>query len=433
MASTRTAGVDIVAASRAAVPSHGTLAGKRGGRRWLLLLLAPNHRREPRLAAKTIGDLATEPCESIWLVHPRDRIVFADAAPHLLHETRPGESFFCAMVHYAIPPRLGIRDDGPVHSFGCTPGVFKGLSLPIRANALEEACYQCMLRLVRGKVLVDRLIVRQAPQPAAPAWRPRARDETAVLIPHRGSASMLATCLHYVHRMDGPAPHVRVALDAPSPRAVTAITERHPDTSFFTVHPAPAGPYVLRDSLARTSREPLLVWQDSDDVPCADRLVRLRADLARTRSDFLGSHELRVDELDATVKAIRYPLDVTGSLERWPGQALLGGAAIIRRAHYERSGGFSLHRTYNSDTEFLLRAYFHMRIRNIDEFLYVRRRRKGSLTTRPATSGTSPTRMKLDRALKEDFRRVLDGTLPLDASSLKRVPGTKHHRLRPVR
>ncbi len=429
----RTAGVEIITAGREHLPATRALAGRRGVRAWLLLRIAPNRRRARHPAERTIGDLAAGPWESVWIVHPGDRAVFAEAAGRLIHQMSSAETFFCPVVHYAIPPRLGIRDDGPVRSYGCTPDVCRDLAVPLRAKALAEACFQCLIRIVRGSVRVERLIVRQVPQPAAPVWRPRARDDTALLIPHRGPSAMLSTCLHYVHGMDGRAAGVRVGLDTTAPRALLPVARDYPSTNFFTVHPAPAGPYVLRDALARRARETLLAWQDSDDLPCADRLVRLRADLARTHCDFIGSHELRVDEINGTVKAIRYPLDVTGALERWPGQSLLGGAALIRRAAYLQAGGFSRHRMFNSDTEFLLRAYFHMRIRNVDEFLYVRWRRTGSLTTRLASSGTSPARMKLDRRIKEDFKRVLDGSLPLDASALAPHPGTKRHRLRPLR
>lgn len=433
MASMRASGADILTAARDRLPEPRTLAGKRGRRRWLLLLVARDRLPRGYTAPRTMAELAEGPWESIWIVHPRDRVVFAEAARRLIREAPADGSHFCALVHYAIPPRLGIRDDGPVRSFGCSPDACRDVEVPLRASTLDDACFQCLIRIVRGSARVDRLIVRQTPQPAAPAWRPRAQDDTAVLIPHRGPASMLSTCLHYVHGMDGRLPAVRVGLDTSSTRAVLPVARDYPMADFFTVHPAPAGPYVLRDALARRARETLLAWQDSDDLPCADRLVRLRADLARTRCDLLGSHELRVDELDGTVKAVRYPLDVTGALERWPGQSLLGGAALIRRAAYEQAGGFSRNRMFNSDTEFLLRAYFHMRIRNADEFLYVRWRRKGSLTTRTASSGTSPARVKLDRRIKEDFKRVLDGVLQLDASAIAPQPGSRRHRLRPLR
>jgi len=53
-----------------------------------------------------------------------------------------------------------------------------------------------------------------------------------------------------------------------------------------------------------------------------------------------------------------------------------------------RAAGFPTIRTFNSDLEFVFRAYVFLRLRKVDEFQYIRRVRAVSLTTgsKPALS-----------------------------------------------
>ncbi|GFZ94276.1 hypothetical protein CYANOKiyG1_05060 [Okeania sp. KiyG1] len=59
-----------------------------------------------------------------------------------------------------------------------------------------------------------------------------------------------------------------------------------------------------------------------------------------------------------------------------------------------------------------------MNIRNIDKFLYIRRKRQGSLTTSEETRLGSEERLNLDRLWKSDVEKIKSGELSLSNSSL---------------
>jgi hypothetical protein len=70
----------------------------------------------------------------------------------------------------------------------------------------------------------------------------------------------------------------------------------------------------VRQALVELSTEDLILFQDSDDVPCSDRGNVLRNALADQKADMVGSHELEVNEIDCSVRIYRFPIDVTGVL-----------------------------------------------------------------------------------------------------------------------
>jgi hypothetical protein len=91
---------------------------------------------------------------------------------------------------------------------------------------------------------------------------------------------------------------------------------------------------------------------------------------------------------------------------------------MVRKSAFTRSGGFSTHRVMSSDTQFLLRAHFSMRIRNLDAFLYVKRDRIGSLTRSPGTALGSPERLRLDQLWVDAFFQIYRGQAFLEESAL---------------
>lgn len=59
-----------------------------------------------------------------------------------------------------------------------------------------------------------------------------------------------------------------------------------------------------------------------------------------------------------------------------------------------------------------------MRIKNIDKFLYIRRKREGSLTTSPEIKLGSEERTRLILMWKADFERIKSEDMELKRSSL---------------
>jgi hypothetical protein len=197
-----------------------------------------------------------------------------------------------------------------------------------------------------------------------------------------------------------------------------AIIAAHAGNDYYQAASPPVGPYFVRQALAERSREEVLAFHDSDDLSCWDRFGCLEAERARTGCDLIGSNELRFDELEGDVTAFRYPLDASAALGMAPGHALFFPTSMITRAGFFRAGGLSTDRAFAYDTQFLLRAFFSLKIRNVDKFLYVRRRRAGSLTTSPETGMGTPIRERLAARWEHDFEEVKSGRLTLEGSSL---------------
>jgi hypothetical protein len=102
-----------------------------------------------------------------------------------------------------------------------------------------------------------------------------------------------------------------------------------------------------------------------------------------------------------------------------------------RRAFLD-CGGLSTHLPIANDSQFLLRAFFSMRIRNVDEFLYIRRRHPTSLTNAPETVYDNPQRRKLNAQWSADFEAVKRSRLRLEDSSLRPMRRVDPYRLDPI-
>jgi hypothetical protein len=118
------------------------------------------------------------------------------------------------------------------------------------------------------------------------------------------------------------------------------------------------------------------------------------------------------------VQPVRFPLDGSASLDICANHALLHATLMCHRGAFFRAGGLATNLIIASDSQFLLRAWFSARIRNVDEFLYIRRRHATSLTNAPETVYDNPLRRRLSADWMRDFAAVKRGELTLEASSL---------------
>ena len=142
--------------------------------------------------------------------------------------------------------------------------------------------------------------------------------------------------------------------------------------------------------------------------------------------EVVGSHELRVDELARSVEVYRFPLDASAALAL-PGstdrndrahEPLLHPTVTMVRSGFVRAGGFSTNRKIANDTQFMLRAYFSLRMRNVDSFLYIRRRHPAALTVVKETALGTPLRHYLGTTWGADFEAVKSGKAKLEETSL---------------
>lgn len=314
-------------------------------------------------------------------------------------------------------PELEQSWDGEVRSFIASVGLLRAFK---KTNPGDDcSCYSLLYWALNNRshavgfeCLQVPIRSKQFPDPAFPyvpvQW----------IIPHKGPLFMLETCLRAVNDSRDRADTISVCFDEEVSDQHRALSERFPWADFYRSEPHSVGPYVSRERFIRTGATPIVVFQDSDDAPTLSRRRALIPQLLESGADLIGSHELHVSEVWRKVLAIRFPLDASAALAASDGHTLLLPASAGRRNALEAAGGFTTIRTFNSDLEFVYRAFFFLRLRNVDEFLYIRRGRAGSLTQAPETGILSPVRQAHSAALRHDFERVKRKDLALKDSAL---------------
>jgi hypothetical protein len=327
---------------------------------------------------------------------------------------------FVALVPRGVAPIVDPSYCDPITSFFCSAEVFaRFAALGIDCWA-QTLCFAVLRAIARRDIEVDCLLVRQVPLLRRHVYG-REAPAKALLIPHRGEAAHLRAALAFAGKTAENSLKIRVGLDVEDGGEYAAFPAEYPGVEFVKFSPAPVGPYVIRQELAENSAEPLLTLQDSDDLSCYDRFVMLSDALAETGCDIVGSHELCLDEIRAVVQPVRFPLDGTAALAICANHALLHGALMTYRRVFFDLGGLSTDLIIANDTQFLLRAHFNSSIRNVDEFLYIRRRHAASLTNTPETIFDSPLRRRLSSVWTRDFDAIKRGELKIEDSSLRPV------------
>jgi hypothetical protein len=271
--------------------------------------------------------------------------------------------------------------------------------------------------------VVDGLLRRGAPPRIATIQLGRERYEdvrpalpVSVIIPHHGSMDDLRRCLATTTEVIGhEQSEIMVGLDAGNdlgaPRGVRCRVLR--------VNGQRVGPYAIRNHLSGRATHSPLVFQDSDDIPMANRFAVLARHLAIGGADLVGTHELRFDSMARRLRVVRFPLDVTAALRKGACHAQLHPTSAISADAFRRLRGFSDYAVHSLDTEFLLRAHvLKARIANLDRFLYLRIVRPGSLTTSASTGYESNVRRQLRDGWYRDFDVVARGQKPLASSAL---------------
>ena len=346
--------------------------------------------------------------------------LFRQSAAGLAKMLDPSVPSLAILLPRLEPPSHEARSDGAVTSFVCTAGLFLKLIGKYPGCSPTRLCFLLLKEIMGGELEVDRLFVSQLPLRDWIAAREPApaRGSTTLMMAHRGRIDHLDAALRFIALALEPPPSVRVGLDGGAIDEYVPLMERYPDCRFFHFSPAPLGPYVIRHELAQRSSEDVLAFHDSDDVSTWDRFARLSGVLQIHACDMVGSHELRVDEMRERVNALRFPLDVSAALQHRPCHSLLHATAMISREAYFRAGGLSTDQIVANDTQFLFRAHFQLRIRNCDEFLYLRRSHEHALTVHPSTGSRIPLRSELDRMWRADFEAIKQGARRIEDSSL---------------
>lgn len=315
------------------------------------------------------------------------------------------------------PPIDTASEDELVFSFCCDLHIFKKTLGSIKNTTIlsTDLLFILLDRITTESTEFDKILAKQLPFNLT---TPTPNKDCDVIIPHRGHNSYLRNVLNFLTPIKGTVGYV--GIDQSIDIEIEKIKFNHPDILFYNFNPTPVGPYVIRNRLIDQGKSDLIFFQDSDDIPCADRFERISAFVKDNNCQLCGSHELRMDYYSRTIRAVRFPLDVIASLKSAPRHPLLHPASAIERKAFYECGKLSEERTFGNDTKFLLRSFFNLNnIKNIDEFLYIRKRHSGSLTTSISTMLGSSVRRELLHSWNRDFERIKNGTLQLEASSLQ--------------
>lgn len=354
--------------------------------------------------------------------------LFSGSAGNIFCDVPWYDLWVTVLLPWREPPTRSVRADGRADAFCCSAEVLSDLLENERAESCAVLCFMLLNAVLNGRIAVQRLQVRQLPlSNTAPS--PAASFESAVLImAHRGPKHFLVSALRFATALASPSEiKIRVGLDTEDTSEYRSVAEAFQNIEFYGVKGSPVGPYVIRQALIEHSKERLIVFHDSDDISCHDRVARQTAEILERGVDVVGSHELRVNEQEGTVEVYRFPLDVSAALAL-PGateqndranEPLLHPTVTMIRRGFVEAGGFSTNRKIANDTQFMLRAYFSLRMRNVDEFLYIRRRHAHALTVESQTALGTPLRHFLGSTWGADFDAVKNGKARLEETSLR--------------
>jgi hypothetical protein len=122
----------------------------------------------------------------------------------------------------------------------------------------------------------------------------------------------------------------------------------------------------------------------------------------------------------------------SASLNYQAKEPLLHATAMTTREGFAIAGGFSTDQKIANDTQFMLRAYFTLRMKNVDNFLYIQRRHPKALTVSDETALDTPLRRRLGGMWAADFEAVKSGKARLDLTSLAPRQGAGNFSITPL-
>ncbi|MBL6449292.1 hypothetical protein JMN32_23480 [Fulvivirga sp. 29W222] len=328
------------------------------------------------------------------------------------------DDFVVFLVERHSAPIINGQDQGPVRSFICSSQIFAVHYGHFKDNEVDTWAYHLMELVYDSQVNPDKLMVKQLPFKEYNTPDRVAGKLINVVIPHKGKREDLNTCLNYQLKGEYSDQNIVVAFDEFNKETDSQIISRwgH-EVSFYCAKPDNVGPYVVRELLINQCNEGLITFVDSDDISCTDRLQVLAGAL-NDEVRMAGSHELRFDVIDKKLRAIRYPLDVSGALKMHPGFPLLHSTAAMFLEDFNLIGGYSTNRKFANDTQFLLRSYFFVKIINVDEFLYIRKTHTDSLTSGKVYPLNDQIRVQLANQWNNDFESIKCGHMTIEDSSL---------------
>jgi hypothetical protein len=330
------------------------------------------------------------------------------------------------LVPYIPPPVNDYREDGAVTSFIVS-------STLLNYDLLQRYCkdFSKLLYYIANSYLnstcsrnIDIVQVGK-PRIYNPIKTNRSDDmlkRSLLLIPHKGALSLLDRCMNHLNTIESLPRRINICFDDKGIRKFSkdAYPTIGGNVKLYLNEPVGSGPYLARHYSIEGADKEYIFFQDSDDIPTIDRFTVQLEEMNSRGLDMIGSHELRVDQFARCLLMIRFPLDANNAFEHYAYQPLFHPTALITRSAYLRTKGFSTDQTFGYDLQLTMRAKYSLKIGNTDDFLYIRFKRRGSLTTHKKTKIGSELRSFLWWRWRVDMRLVDEGKLNLEDSSLSR-------------
>jgi hypothetical protein len=368
---------------------------------------------------------AEKDTKGILFISPEDNFNIDDirSCIHDLHNNDQ-EFGMVLFIPYKLPPEFEHREDGCVRSFLISPEKLQTNILSGFIGNYIQLAYElafAYLNSIKSKnIEIIQIGKKNAPEERIDAEALQLLKKSVLIIPHKGPFTLLKRCLLHINQASLLPGVINVCFDDSSYQKFSAgyYDKINKLIKVYANSPANVGPYPARHySIINTSKE-YIFFQDSDDIPVNSRFVKQINELKKRKLDMLGSHELRIDQLEKVITIIRFPLDVSASLNSGSLHPLFHPTSLISKKAYLKTGGFSTDRRFGYDTQFLIRSRFFLQSGNIDDFLYIRFKRPNSLTTSAKTKLGCTIREILTRRWTTDLKLILQNKLDLQDSSL---------------
>lgn len=330
------------------------------------------------------------------------------------------------LLPYLEPPTANFRTDNAVQSFIISKRVFDSTVLSL-ANPVKFIYHAVNSHL--NSLESENIEIVQVGKPTSCSCS-STREETlsmlnnaSIQITHKGSLKLLKRCLAHLNDTEVTPKEIEICFDDSSYKSLDIKIFKNIANKIILYKNAPlgVGPFLARQYMIERSNAEYIYLLDSDDIAIRSRFSKLMIELRKRNLDILGSHELRIDQINKRLLIVRFPLDVNSALTKNSFHPMLHGTCIITRVGFLKAGGYSTDRKYGYDSQFLLRAFFFLKIGNIDDFLYLRFLRAHSLTTAKKTMHGTKLRKFMTWRWTIDFNLVCSGKLNLSDSTLRRM------------
>lgn len=217
-----------------------------------------------------------------------------------------------------------------------------------------------------------------------------------VLIPHYCAEEYLAEAVTSVLRQDCKDLEVHVADDAsPTERWLAELAPLRGDPRLILWRSsANVGPYRLKNVLLARTDTPVIALQDADDRSHPQRLSRQLAHMDRTGADLVGCWARYINPAGRVYSIGPVPPDINFWTRVGLPTTIRHPTAIMRRSVFDVLRGFDGSTKFGADQEFILRASYLHKLRNLAWPLYDLRQTQGSLSRSQATGMRSEARQQ---------------------------------------